>query len=115
VGDGEALAAQQPPDPDMGVEQNLHRRASKAWASSTESSGSIANTPDPRNFSQGRWLGEGPPFAILMGSFACQPHPQQRCTADHPGQHGLDRVVRVPAAWAASRADRGSAGRAWLS
>ena len=52
--------------------------------------------------------------AILMGTFACQPHPQQRCTADHPGQHGLDRVVRVPAAWAASRADRGSAGMAWL-
>jgi hypothetical protein len=74
----------------MGVEQNLHRRASKAWASSTESSGSIANTPDPRNFSQGRWLGEVLPFSRRNGQF------QPQGTADHLGQHGLDRVVRFP-------------------
>ena len=46
---------------DAGGEQHLHRRASKSRSASTESSGSIANTPDPRSFSQGRWLGEMPP------------------------------------------------------
>ena len=69
VGDGEALAAQQPADPDRGVERNLHRRASIAQASSTGSSGSIANTPDPRSFSQGRWLGEVLPFSQRYGQF----------------------------------------------
>ena len=72
AGDGEALAPQQPPDPDRGVERNLHRRASTAWASSTESSGSIANTLDPLYSSQGRWLGEVLPFSQRNGQFQPQ-------------------------------------------
>jgi hypothetical protein len=37
-----------------------HRRASKAWASSMESSGSACSTPDPHKDSQGCGSGAGP-------------------------------------------------------
>lgn len=35
----------------MGIQQNLHRNALNAWASSRESPGSNANTPDSRSAS----------------------------------------------------------------
>jgi len=52
-----AFGAQQSPEPDMGVQQDLNRRASKNLASSTPSSGSAWSRPDPRRASHGDWLG----------------------------------------------------------
>ena len=53
---------------DAGGEQHLHRRASKSRSARAESSGSIANTTDPRSFSQGRWLGEMPPAGGVIST-----------------------------------------------
>ena len=50
------------------VEQHLHRRATKSRSISTESSGSIVNTSDPRSCSQGRWLVEVPPAGGVIST-----------------------------------------------
>ena len=82
--------------PALLVEQHLHRRASKSRSISTESSGSIANTPDPRSCSQGRWLGEMPPAGEELerwGREAAARHPR---VAKGPagGPEALARVAQ---------------------
>lgn len=48
----EPIGAQQPPEPDMRVQQNPHRDASNSRSPITDSSGSAFSSPDPRRISQ---------------------------------------------------------------
>jgi predicted nucleic acid-binding protein len=41
--DSSSTTAQQPPEPDVGIEEHSHGRVEKVWASSTASSGSASN------------------------------------------------------------------------
>ena len=88
---------------DAGGEQHLHRRASKSRSARTESSGSIANTPDPRSFSQGRWLGEMPPAArvpadgseVLARAAQCPGRQRQYAPRQHQCDQGFLETMEV--------------------
>ena len=69
---GQLIRTQQPPDPDVGVEQKIHCRALNAMVSSIVSSGSTTSTPVPRSDSHGR------------------------CCPAFPGATGVSRATGLP-------------------